>query len=139
MTTILRAAARALTGTSYAILGFDAWRAPGLRVDMAAPMLAAVRKVAPVPGDDELLVRANGAAQAAAGAALAVGVAPRLNAAVLVASLVPTTLAGHSFWAVEDPVARKQQLVQFLKNAAMLGGLLFAVIDNPPPRPDPGQ
>jgi putative oxidoreductase len=57
--------------------------------------------------------------------------APRLCAVLLAGSLVPTTLAGHAFWTVEDPAARKSQRVQFLKNMAMIGGLLFAVLDKP--------
>jgi hypothetical protein len=97
----LRTAARILTGSTYAVLGFDALRAPGARVDQAAPTLAALRKVA----------------------------LQRISALALAASLVPTTAAGHAFWAVEDPSARKQQRIQFHKNMAMIGGLLFAVCD----------
>jgi uncharacterized membrane protein YphA (DoxX/SURF4 family) len=55
-----------------------------------------------------------------------------LGAAVLAGSMVPTTLAGHAFWKVEDPAARKAQRIQFLKNAALVGGLLFEVaLDQP--------
>jgi uncharacterized membrane protein YphA (DoxX/SURF4 family) len=50
-------------------------------------------------------------------------------ALVLGASLVPTTLAGHAFWDVEDPAERQAQTLQFLKNASMLGGLVFAALD----------
>jgi hypothetical protein len=46
-------------------------------------------------------------------------------------SLVPTTIAGHPYWAVEDPSARKMQRIQFHKNMAMIGGLLLAVLDEP--------
>ena len=35
-----RVAARILTGSTYAVLGFDAELAPGARVDQAAPTLA---------------------------------------------------------------------------------------------------
>jgi len=83
----------------------------------------------PLPADDELIVRGNGAVQVAGGALLALGMAPRLAAVALAGSLIPTTLAGHAFWNVEDPAARKMQRVQFHKNMAMIGGLLFAVID----------
>jgi uncharacterized membrane protein YphA (DoxX/SURF4 family) len=41
--------------------------------------------------------------------------------------LVPTTLAGHRFWAEEDPQAKSMQRIQFLKNLAMFGGLLLVV------------
>ena len=131
----LRPAARFLTGSTYALLGFDALRAPGARVDQATPVLAAVRKVVPLPADDELLVRANAAVQVAAGALLALGLAPRLSALALAGSLVPTTLAGHSYWTIEDPAARKLQRIQFHKNMAMIGGLLFAALDQPQTRP----
>lgn len=125
-----RLVARVATGSSYAILGYAAAQAPGPRVEMAASTLAAVRKVVPLPADDELVVRANGAVQAVAGAVLVTGVAQRLSAAVLAASLIPTTIAGHGFWNIDDPMARKLQHVQFQKNLAMLGGLLFAISDS---------
>jgi uncharacterized membrane protein YphA (DoxX/SURF4 family) len=145
----LRTAARILTGSTYAVLGFDALRAPGARVDQAAPTLAALRKVAPLPADDELVVRTNAAVQTVAGTLLASGRLQRISALALAASLVPTTAAGHAFWAVEDPSARKLQRIQFHKNMAMIGGLLFAVCDGraeparrapvPPPSPTTGS
>ena len=127
----LRPAARVLTGSTYVLLGFDALREPGGRVDQAAPVLAAIRKVAPLPEDDELVVRGNAAVMVAGGTLLGLGIAPRLSALALACSLIPTTLAGHSYWAVEDPAVRKQQRIQFHKNLAMLGGLLLAVLDEP--------
>ena len=127
----LRPAAQFLTGSTYALLGLDALREPGGRVDQAAPVLAAIRKWVPLPEDDELVVRGNAAVMVAGGTLLALGIAPRLSALALAGSLIPTTLAGHSYWAIEDPVARKQQRIQFHKNMAMLGGLLLAVLDQP--------
>jgi putative oxidoreductase len=130
----LRPAARILTGSTYALLGFDALREPGARVDQAAGVLATMRKGVPLPDDDELVVRANAALMVAAGTLLALGKAPRLSALALAGSLIPTTLAGHSYWAVEDPAGRKVQRIQFHKNMAMLGGLLLAVLDDPKAR-----
>jgi uncharacterized membrane protein YphA (DoxX/SURF4 family) len=127
----LRPAARVLTGSTYVLLGFDALRAPGGRVDQAGPVLAAMRKAVPLPEDDELVVRFNAGVQVAAGAMLAMGKAPRLSALALAASLVPTTLAGHASWAIADPEVRKIQRIQFHKNMAMIGGLLFAALDQP--------
>ena len=121
-------------GSALAVLGFDAARAPGGRVGQALDTLAVVRKVLPLPQDDELIVRANGAAQVAAGTMLALGRAPRLSAFVLVASLVPTTIAGHAYWGIEDPATRKSQRTQFHKNMAMLGGLVLAICDATTPR-----
>jgi len=126
---LLRPTARVLTGSTYILLGLDAVRAPGKRVELAGPVLAAIRSRVPLPEDDELLVRVNAGTQVAAGSMLALGLAPRLAAAVLAASLVPTTLAGHPYWTVEDPVDRAQQRIHFHKNLALIGGLLLAVVD----------
>jgi putative oxidoreductase len=127
----LRPAARVLTGSTYALLGFDALREPGARVGQAAGVLAAVRTTVPLPADDELVVRANAAVQVVSGTLLALGLAPRLSALALAGSLIPTTLAGHAYWTIEDPAARKLQRIQFHKNMAMIGGLLFAALDQP--------
>ena len=126
---LLRPVASILTGSTYALLGFDALRAPGGRVDLAAPVLATVRKAVPLPGDDEVLVRANAAVMVVAGTTLALGKARRLSALALAGSLIPTTLAGHSYWAHEDEAQRAAQRIQFHKNMAMLGGLLFIVLE----------
>jgi putative oxidoreductase len=131
----LRHAGRIMTGSTYVLLGSDALRAPGARVEQAGQVLAVIRKVAPLPEDDELVVRANAAVQVLAGALLATGRLPRLSALALAGSLIPTTLAGHSYWKLEDPDARKLQRIQFHKNLAMIGGLLFAVLDEPEARP----
>lgn len=127
----LRLAARILTGSTYALLGFDAARAPGARVEQAAPMLARLRSLGPLPAEDELIVRANGAVQILGGTMMVLGKAQRLSALAVAGSMIPTTVAGHGFWAVEDQAARKTQRVQFHKNMAMIGGLLFAVLDRP--------
>jgi putative oxidoreductase len=127
----LRPVARVLTGSTYAVLGLDALRAPGGRVELAGPVLAQIRTAVPLPEDDELIVRGNAAVQVACGGLLALGIAPRLSALALAGSLIPTTLAGHSYWKLEDPAERRAQRVQFHKNMALIGGLLLAVLDEP--------
>lgn len=82
-----------------------------------------------VPRDPVLWVRAAGAAQVVAGLALALGKAPRLSAAVLAASLVPSTAARHRFWEATDKQERSEQMTHFVKNAALGGGLLIAALD----------
>jgi uncharacterized membrane protein YphA (DoxX/SURF4 family) len=130
----VRTTSRLLTGSTYALLGLDAWRTPGGRVGAAADTLAALRRVVPLPEDDEVLVRANAAAMTAAGTLLALGVLPRTSAAVLFGSMVPTTAAGHAYWTVQDPAVRAQQRIQFHKNMAMLGGLAAVLLDRGPGR-----
>jgi len=74
------------------------------------------------------LVKVNGAAQVVAGVFLALGILPRPAATVLAVSLVPTTLAGHRFWEA-DGDEKPGQMIHFLKNVSMLGGLILAATD----------
>lgn len=60
----------------------------------------------------------------AGGAALILDVLPRAAALGLVASLVPTTIAGHPFWRQDDPASRTAHRIQALKNTGLAGGLL---------------
>lgn len=83
----------------------------------------------PVPEEPVTLVQINAVTQLAAAAALATGRAPRLSAAVLAGTMVPTTLAGHPFWEETDPQARQQQKLHFFKNVSVLGGLVIAGLD----------
>lgn len=111
-TTVL---ARALLAAPFVWLGWEAAAEPGGRVVLAADL--------GVPSP-EAAVRLNGAVMVAGGVGLASGVAPRAAAVGLVASMVPTTLAGHAFWQQDDPGARKANRIQFLKNLGLIGGLL---------------
>ena len=77
---------------------------------------------------------AGRALQIVAGTALVLGVRERLAAFALAAFLVPATLVAHDFWASAE-TERAAQLVNFLKNAAMLGGLLFVAFREGRPRP----
>jgi uncharacterized membrane protein YphA (DoxX/SURF4 family) len=58
-----------------------------------------------------------------AGSALALGILPRWAATALIACLIPTTAAGHAFWKEDDQAKRTPQLIHFLKNVSMVGGL----------------
>lgn len=112
--------ARALLGAAFIVLGRDAAREPGARVGMAA------RLGVPQP---ELAVRVNACTMVGAGIALALGILPRLSAAALAASLVPTTVAGHPYWQETDPQKCKGQRIHFLKNLSLIGGLLLVALD----------
>ncbi|WP_373283852.1 hypothetical protein [Nocardia exalbida] len=97
-----------------------------------------MRKLVPLPADDELIVRGNGAIQAVGGTLFAMGLFPGPAAAVIAASLIPTTVAGHPYWTIVDPDVRKAQRIQFQKNLAMLAGLVFGYLDSRPIPPSPG-
>ena len=62
-----------------------------------------------------------------AGLALALNIMPGLASATLAAVLVPTTVLGHPFWAAEG-TARQEQLAHFIKNLAVLGGLVAMTV-----------
>jgi uncharacterized membrane protein YphA (DoxX/SURF4 family) len=119
--------ARPLLAGMFVYGGIDAFRNPGGKVPRAEMVAPDIADLVGVDADTEQLVQFNGAVQVAAGITLALGIFPRVSALVLAGSLVPTTLAGHRFWDEDDPGARAQQTIQFLKNAAMMGGLLLIV------------
>ena len=60
-----------------------------------------------------------------AGFGLAFGVLPQWSALALLAFLVPATLVSHSFWLAAGTPAFQGQLINFCKNLAICGGLLF--------------
>jgi uncharacterized membrane protein YphA (DoxX/SURF4 family) len=67
--------------------------------------------------------------QVGAGLMFATGKFVRPAALLLAGTLVPTTIAGHPFWNNDDPAARNNNQVHFLKNLGLLGGLLLAAVD----------
>src|SRR5215469_1777366 len=71
----------------------------------------------------------NGALMVIAGVMLALDIAPKLAATILAALLIPTTIVGHPFWKIENPADQANQRVHFLKNLAMLGGLLTVLAE----------
>ncbi len=77
-----------------------------------------------LPQDPELLVRLNAAVQISGGVLLLTRL-HRPAALMLIASMLPTTYAGHRFWATDDPQEFSRQLTQFCKNVGLVGGLLL--------------
>ena len=128
---LLRRIARPLLAGIFISGGVAALRDPEGHAKLAAETLDKVTELAPV---DEIpsnvtLVKVDAAVKVGAGLLLATGRTPRLAASALAASLVPTTLAGHRFWEVHEPHQRMEQQVHFLKNLALLGGLMLASAD----------
>ncbi|MGO1290830.1 DoxX family protein [Brevibacterium linens] len=126
---LLQTAGRMLTAPIFITGGLSAVKDPAGKAAMAESTLDSIREYVPgLPDDNELLVRINGGVQILAGATLLLGIKPRLSALVLAGSLIPTTLAGHSFWEMEGGDAKAHQ-TQFSKNLAALGGLLLIAGD----------
>ena len=128
--TVLRAVARPMLASIFVIQGLDTMLHPERVAPRADPVVRPLAELLPgVAGQTEDAVRLNGAVQFTAGSLLALGIAPRLSALAIAATLVPTTVAGHRFWEVEDDKERAQQRIHFLKNLAIFGGLLIAAAD----------
>jgi putative oxidoreductase len=113
--TTLRGLHRLLLSAIFISGGVDALRQP-------APQASMIQDTG-IP-EPRVAVRVNGGAMVLGGAALALGVKPKLAALLLIGSLVPTTLAGHRFWSQDSAQATKQQQTQFVKNLGLLGGLV---------------
>ena len=66
------------------------------------------------------------------GLSVVVGFKARIGAALLIVFLIPTTVIFHDFWAYEAP-QQQDQLINFMKNLAILGGLFQIAAVGPGP------
>ena len=137
--TLLRAVPRAMLASYFVASGIKAIRDPESLVPAAEPLadrvVPLVKQYSPeqvasvVPENTVTLVRVFGIAQVLGGTALATGKGRRLGALLLAGTLVPSTVAKHPFWTVQDPDERAQDRSHFLKNVSLLGGALIASAD----------
>jgi putative oxidoreductase len=86
-------------------------------------------KALPMLPEEPMLARAHGITMVAAGSLLALGIFPKLAARVLALTLITNTYVGHPFWKAEKPEDRRPQLIHFLKNVGLFGGLLYVSSD----------
>jgi putative oxidoreductase len=120
---------RSLLAPMFVSGGLDAIRHPETKQAKAEAVTRPITETFGIPDETQALVRVNGGVQVVGGVLLGLGVFPRLAAFALAVSLIPTTLAGHRFWEESDPQGRASQRIQFLKNTAMLGGLVLVSTD----------
>lgn len=109
--------ARLLMAAVFVLNGFGV-------IDQTIPAKELMERGAPaslIP----LMMLAGRALEIAAGFALALGIFPRLSALALLAFLVPATFVSHSFWLATGTPAFQGQLINFSKNMAIWGGLIF--------------
>ncbi|GHO42553.1 DoxX family protein [Ktedonospora formicarum] len=119
---MLKTLSRLFLSGIFIVGGFSTLKEPEGRAKMVA------KAGIPQPLQATIL---NGAVMVAGGFALATDVAPKLAAMALLGALVPTTIVGHAFWKEETPAGKVQQQIQFLKNAAIIGGLLMVLAEAP--------
>ena len=72
----------------------------------------------------EFAVVASGVALLLGGASLLLGVKPKLGAATVAGFLAGVSPVMHDFWRAEDPNQRMNDMINFSKNLALLGGAL---------------
>src|ERR1051326_7681351 len=72
----------------------------------------------------EAAVVASGVALIAGGTSILLGVKPKLGAAAIAGFLVGVSPVMHNFWSAEDPTQRMNDMINFGKDLALLGGAL---------------
>jgi len=78
----------------------------------------------------ETLAMFAGVAEILGALSLAFGALTRMGALGLIVFLIPTTLLFHDFWTLEGD-AQRMQMVNFLKNLGIMGGLILLVSFGP--------
>lgn len=64
------------------------------------------------------------------GLSLLLGCRARIGALLLLLYLIPTTIIFHNFWMLEG-AAREAQIIEFMKNLAIFGGLWYIIGGGP--------
>lgn len=62
-----------------------------------------------------------------------VGYRARIGGALLLVFLVLATYFFHDFWTFEDAAEKQQQMIQFMKNMALMGALLVIIANGSGP------
>ena len=128
-----RLIARPMLASIFVVGGVNALRNAPTMAAKAKPVtdriVPLIQRAVPLPEDPATLVQINSGIQIAGALTLATGRAPRLSAAVLAATLLPTTATAHRFWELDDKPQRTQQQLHFFKNVSLVGGLIIAAGD----------
>jgi putative oxidoreductase len=61
------------------------------------------------------------------------GFKPRIGAALLVVFLVLATYFFHGFWKEIDPHAKREQMIQFMKNLGLMGAMVLIIANGTGP------
>lgn len=126
---LVRRLARPMLASYFLAEGANLLRRPQEAAKEAAPFVEMASRQAGLPNDPELVARSSGAAQLLGGTLLATGRLPRAGAALLAGALAPSTYVHQAFWAESDPQAKARKKATFLRNVAMMGGVILAAVD----------
>lgn len=118
-------AGRAVFGGYFLYNGINHFANHGMMTEYARA------KKVPAPG---AAVAASGLLIIAGGLSLLAGAWPKLGAGLISTFLLGVTPQIHAFWREQDPQHRMNEMVHFMKNAALLGATLL-VAAQPEPWP----
>jgi putative oxidoreductase len=91
---------------------------------------ASTKKV-PLP---DLAVTGTGVALILGGASILLGIKPKFGAAAIIGFLAGVSPVMHDFWQAQDPNQRTNDMINFGKNMALLGGAAaLAAVEEPWP------
>jgi uncharacterized membrane protein YphA (DoxX/SURF4 family) len=73
-----------------------------------------------------LAVQASGALMVLGGLSLLTGYKPKLGSALITTFLAGVTPSMHRFWSEDNPQQKQLEMINFLKNVALVGGAMLA-------------
>jgi len=119
METILLYLGRILFGGYFAYSGFNHFK----MLDMMSGY--AKSKGAPLP---KLSVAFSGLLLLIGGLSVLFNILPSVGFVSLALFLIPVTFIMHAFWKVQDPMAKMHEMINFMKNIALLGAVLILLV-----------
>ena len=72
----------------------------------------------------DFLVPISGLMAIIGGLSVLLGLHAKAGGVLLLLFLIPVTFMMHNFWTYQDPIESQMQMIHFLKNLAIMGGLL---------------
>jgi uncharacterized membrane protein YphA (DoxX/SURF4 family) len=124
---VLRHLARPLLASWFVYDGVTNYLAPEARAAKVAKDIEPALADLGVPDlSAQDVVKAHAIATTGAAASLALSRTPRTSALVLALLSAGTISVDHPFWKETDAAKRREGLEQFLKGAALIGGVLIA-------------
>lgn len=72
-----------------------------------------------------VLVPLSGVVELLGALSILLGFKAKWGAWLIVLFLIPVTITLHQFWAIEDPLAQRMEMVNFMKNLALMGSALL--------------
>lgn len=132
---VLRHFARPLLASWFVYEGVTNYLSPEVRAAKVASDLEPALADLGIPDLSATdVVKAQAIATTGAAASLALSRTPRTSALVLALLSSGTLSVDHPFWKETDPAKRRESLENFIKGAALIGGVLIAATAGHSPR-----